>query len=376
MSAEVGDSTPLTRAHPDLEALPLASLSAGPSPVRRLKGLSRRVGGELFLKDDGHYGEGYGGNKVRKLEYLLGDALVQGADTMVVSGKPSSNHVVATAVSAARGGLRTVALLLLPQRPGKQVKRALALLVASGADVRLVPAGISTRIEAPLTQSVLAELRSQGRTPYVLPFAGTNALGSVGYVDAAFELREQIDRGEVPEPGRIYVGLGSMGTAAGLAVGLAAAGVRAKLVGVRVVSRGEVREERFSRLCGEIVKRLRNVDPSFPEVTASAESCLINHDFAGPEYGSFTREAASAADLLWGTEHVGLDGVYTSKVFAAFLADVPKFRDQNLMYWGTADALAPEMPPLDSGALSADFSSLLAEGSDVLEERFRLGAAS
>ncbi len=208
--------------------LPIVPLVRAPTPVEHVASLGCRV------KRDDRTNPVYGGNKVRKLEFLLGDARARGRRAVVTVGATTSNHVLATAVHAVAAGLAVHAVLfpaVASERARSQDRRPLfrdrGVGVTSVPAKPLVPAGVAARAAASLWA---------GRgLPYAIGPGGSSPLGSLGYVAAALELRRQVDDGALPAPATIFVPYGSGGTAAGLSVGLALAGLPTRVVAVQVV---------------------------------------------------------------------------------------------------------------------------------------------
>src|SRR5919197_800469 len=181
----------------DLERIPLGN---GPTPVRELRELGDEAGeAPVWVKDDGAYSD-VGGNKARKLEWLLADARRRRKRSVLTGGALGTNHGLATATFAARLGMRTI-LVLAPQPDSQHVRAQLARLQASGAELHFAPGFVSSFLIAGWLIAA-RPARGQG-IPYRIPPGGSNALGALGYVNAAFELAEQIERGEIPEPSHV-----------------------------------------------------------------------------------------------------------------------------------------------------------------------------
>lgn len=211
--------------------LPRVCLTSLPTRVHRLVKLERELGAEqLWIKRDDESGALYGGNKPRKLEFVLGDALKRGRRTLLTFGGIGTHHGLATALCARSVGLRTI-LLLLPQPVTDHVRRSLLLDYAAGAEMHYAPTVPLLTLQA-LWLWTREFLR--GNWPYVVPVGGSSALGTLGHVNAAIELQEQIRAGELPEPEWIFAPLGTGGTVAGLVLGAKLAGLRARIVAVQV----------------------------------------------------------------------------------------------------------------------------------------------
>ncbi|MEZ6189022.1 MAG: pyridoxal-phosphate dependent enzyme [Planctomycetota bacterium] len=207
--------------------LPWVSLGDFPTPVERLEGLGRELGCELWIKRDDRSGAPYGGNKVRKLELLLARALQDGARTAVTIGAYGSHHALATAIYARELGLASE-LVLYPQPLTEHVLDDLLLDHAVGAGLTRV----AHAVFAPWRSGRVA---TRCEAPARIPAGGSNALGTVGFVEAGLELAGQVEAGELPRPHAIVVAAGTCGTAAGLALGCELGGLATRVVAVRVV---------------------------------------------------------------------------------------------------------------------------------------------
>ncbi|MFW6051149.1 MAG: 1-aminocyclopropane-1-carboxylate deaminase/D-cysteine desulfhydrase [Myxococcota bacterium] len=322
---------PLEDKWPRLRGLPRVELATLPTPVEPLEELGRRTGSELWVKRDDLTNAEYGGNKVRKLEYLLGEAQRRGADGLITAGAIGSHHVLATAVHAPRLELEVHAVMV-PQPWNDHVEENLRCAVGAGAHLYG-----ATRIgtAAARIAALGPKLRMTGTRPYTVPHGGSSPVGVVAYVAAGLELAAQIEARELPEPEAIYVAVGSGGTCVGLAVGLAAAGITTPVVGVRVTDRMFVNRPALATLASATVHRLRSLDPRFPQVAPLAVRHLrIDGTELGPGYGHATAEAAEAQRLARETAGLPLDTTYTAKAFAAMLRDA-EASGRRLLFWHT-----------------------------------------
>jgi len=214
------------------EKLPYVSLGEFPSPVQKLDRLGGDLGiNHLYIKRDDLSGKVYGGNKIRKLEFLLDNAVRAGAKEVLTYGSAGSNHCLATAIYAQQLGLRSISMLI-PQPNAQYVRRNLLMSHHCGAEFHL-HRNRSFVVLGTMYQLLRHRLKYR-RFPQAIPFGGSSPLGVIGFVNAAFELKEQILKGEIPEPDRIYVASGSLGTATGLMLGLRAADLKSRLISVRV----------------------------------------------------------------------------------------------------------------------------------------------
>lgn len=303
--------TGLHQRYPALtESLPHLSLSERPTPVRELAGLG------VWVKEDGAFGSGgWGGNKVRKLEWLLPDAQRRGRRSILTFGGLGTNWGLATALYAQEQGIAT-ALALLDQPVDDHVRAQMARLEASGA--RLHRTHTKARTVAMLPW-LLARNARGGRPPYLLPAGGSSPVGALGYVEAALEIAAQVEAGALPEPARAVVAVGTGGTAAGLALGFQLAGLRTRVVGVVVNDQLRLDAAVFARLARRSAKLLERRGAGFGPLHLEPDAFLVTRDQIGAGYGHPTEAAGAAAELAAG-DGLALDPVYTAKAMAGLLA--------------------------------------------------------
>lgn len=301
-------SLPLYRRFPGTEALPRVELTTLPTPLDEVE----LAGLPAFrVKRDDLTSTLYGGNKVRKLEFLLGQALAEKRPSVLTFGAYGSNHALATAVHARALGLEPHAVLS-PQAPGPFAAATLRAHAALGTVIHLVD-GWDGRREAVVAKRALTE--RDGTEPLVIPMGGTNATGAIGYVNAAFEVMEQ-----GPAPDVVYVPGGTLGTAVGLAIGFAAASPKTRVIAIRVTPDTVASEAIATSLTADTVALLRSLDPGFPALSRADFELELRHDWFEPGYGVVTTETTDAVELLAGAG-VKLETTYTGKAFAAMAAD-------------------------------------------------------
>lgn len=330
---------PLFEQYPDLQRrLAYVPLGQFPTPVQRLERLEGYAGsGRIYIKRDDISGESYGGAKLRKLEFLLGAALQARAKAVLTFGYAGSNHALATTIYARKLGLQSI-LELLPQPNAHYVRTN--LLAAHLFEAELHYYRNPLLLALGTIRDLLKHKLTDGKFPTLIRPGGSSPVGATGLVNAAFELRNQVERGILPEPDRIYVALGSMGTAVGLTVGLRAAGLKSQVVAVRVAGRAFVNERTMLRQLGELNRFLHARDPSFPMLELTLADVEIRHDFYGRHYALFTDEGMEAVALMKQHEGITLEGTYTGKTLAALLADTEhRERDQSrgsvALFWNT-----------------------------------------
>lgn len=344
------------------ERLPHMVLGDLPTPVSKLEKLGTLFAhANIYMKRDDLTGAVvrgqrlFGGNKVRKLELLFADALCSRAHAIVTVGCAGSNHALASAVYAQQLGLKSY-LILTPQINSAIVQRNLLLDVRSGAHI------IPVQNRAQRIERYQALKRELGDDLYAIPVGGSVPLGCVGYVNAVFELKKQITHGMLPEPDVIYVACGSGGTAAGLLLGIKAAGLRTKLCAVAVDN--DNHREILKKLVLETNALLHETDPSFPLFAWCDDEFAVNIDFIGGGYGVISAQAQQAMAMMQQYEQCALEGTYTAKACAALLHDLAhgSLKNKKVLFWNTFSAgdFAQEAQAVDKKLLPAKMQEYFA----------------
>lgn len=312
----------LFNAYPSLrEKLSRVELCDLPTPITKLEIFGEKIGHQnCFMKRDDLTGKKvngirlYGGNKVRKLEFLFGDALAKNAKTIVTFGAAGSNHARATAEHAKQSGLECV-LMLTDQFNSEIVQKNLLADYASGARVLFYP-------NSELRASACELMVKNDPLVYQIPVGGSNKIGVIGFVNAAFELQKQIKEGVVSEPDYIYVTVGSCGTVSGLLLGLSLCCSKIKVIGVPVVPhRDKAVYQRVCKLFFETNSLLREADNSIPLCDFPHDNFIIHTECCGSKYGLWSQENIFAVEVLKKLEGIMLEGTYSAKIVNAFLHD-------------------------------------------------------
>ena len=296
-----------------LSTVPRFPLAQLPTPLQEARNLRAALGGSgrsprILIKRDDLTGLALGGNKVRKLEFLVADALAQGATVLVTAGAAQSNHARATAAAARVAGMRAVLILDEPLVDGPP-QGNLLLDQLLGAEVRHVPGG--TELNAAV-ETVAAELTAAGERAYAIPVGGSNAVGLLGYVEMCGELAGQLAAAR-ERPTRLYYANGSRGTQAGIVLGARLVGATYRPIGVLVSPDAPEKVERSVRIASEAASRL-GVDVRL------TEGDMVNLDgYVGAGYAAPTDACDEAILLLARTEAILLDPVYSGKAMAALL---------------------------------------------------------
>jgi L-cysteate sulfo-lyase len=303
--------------------VPIAFL---PTPVMEMKRLSEELGGpRIFVKRDDQTGLATGGNKARKLEFLIADALAQDADTVLTVGGPQSNHARQTAAAAAMYGLRSVLVLTGSSPPEWNGNLLLDDLL--GAEVRW--AGDDPLEE--VLSGAANEVERAGHRPYVIPLGGSTPVGARGYVAAMEELMPQLDKLGV-QVDAIILPTGSGGTQAGMLVGARAVGFDGQIVGISVASDGNA-------MRGILRELVPGTAESLGLKLAVEDSDLVVYDdYLGQGYGALGDPEREAIRLVARLEAVLLDPVYTGRAMAGFLHLIKQgvfVSGQNILFWHT-----------------------------------------
>lgn len=330
------------------EGLSHVPLGAFPTPVERLDGLARELGiGDLWVKRDDRSGVAYGGNKVRKLEFWLAEALRHRAREVITLGAVGSNHALATTLYARALGLQTT-LVLTPQPVSRHVRTTLLADHAFGA--RILVADDFADAERQARRLVEERAAETGIEPYVIPLGGTSPMMAAALMDAGLELAMQAFQKEVPLPDAVFVALGSMGTAAGIALGLAVAETATEVRAVRVTPESLASAEGFDGLLDLACDAACGLDSHCGCRVSVEPHATVVEGYFGNGYGEYSPEGLEAARLARGAGLV-LDGTYTAKAFAALVAAARtgEFRDKTVLFWNTFNSvdLAPAIDGTD-----------------------------
>lgn len=286
------------------------------TPLQHLLRLSHHMGRDIYVKRDDLTLFALGGNKARKLEYLGSDALAQQADTLITAGAIQSNHVRQTAALAAKLGLACVALLENPidtQEQNYLHNGNRLLLDLFGTRVEHVD-----NLEEPdlMLMAKAERLRATGKSPYVIPIGGSNALGTLGYVKAGLEFAEQVSAKGL-ENGTLVLASGSGATHAGLALALAHVLPGWRVLGITVSRPADLQRP---KVLGLVERTAELLGIPVPENLAIE----LWDEYYGPRYGEPNTGTLDAIRLLASSQGLLLDPVYTGKAFAGLLDGVHK----------------------------------------------------
>lgn len=302
---------------------PLAHL---PTPIEPLSRLSARLDGpSLWIKRDDQTGLALGGNKTRKLEFLLADALAQGKDHLITTGAPQSNHCRQTAAAAASQGLGCT--LVLRGRPPATLSGNLLLDRILGSELCWIDDQPAEQVMSETAQS----LEFAGRQPYVIPRGGSNEIGASGYVLAMAEFMEQMAAADEMAD-VIVVASSSGGTQAGLVLGAYIYGFPGRIIGISIDVPAAELKAQVTELAEDTAEHLGLDRPSL------AEYVVVNDEYLGDGYGIVGDNERHALDLLARFEGIALDPVYTGRAMGGLLDMIGRGnyeRDQRILFWHT-----------------------------------------
>ena len=343
----------LAAACPQLASrIPRLRLAELPTPIDTVT--LRTTSGEhtISIKRDDLTGKLYGGNKVRKLEYLLHKAQRRNTRHIATFGTVASNHALATSLYARSLGCECTCFLS-HQTKTASAARALILHLQHGTHIVPYGGGRKNRV---------ATLREHlgNRRVFLIPPGGSNWLGAVGFVSAGLELAAQIAAGEIAAPDRLYVANGTMATAVGIALGLVLAGLPTEVQAVQVTESFVSSPESMRRLLNKTAFVLHRLDPSVPADLADRARFQFRTGFLGEGYAKTNDATEQAIAVASDRLGISLEATYTGKAMAALLQDLDQSRDghENVMFWNTYNSrplAAGVLRPADTDGLPESF---------------------
>jgi D-cysteine desulfhydrase len=293
-----------------------------PTPIDELPRLSKKLGGpRLLVKRDDQTGLAFGGNKTRKLEFLVADAQAQQADVLITAGSIQSNHCRQTAAAAARFGFECELVLFgeVPALPDAN------LWLDQLFNAEIIFTERALRDE--MLEQVCEQAKKEGKKPYVVPYGGSNPVGAMGYVFAMQELIAQIEGIDC-----VVFPSSSGGTQAGLIVGASQFGYKGRVLGISVDEPPKVLQENVARLAGETSQRLGS------QFNFSAGEVLVNADYCEAGYGVLTPAEVESVRMFATLEGLLLDPVYTGRAAAGMIDLIRKgfFKTtETVLFWHT-----------------------------------------
>ena len=308
-------------------SLPRTAIASVPTPVT-LHTLGLPSGARnIIVKHDEVTNDIYGGNKVRKLEYLLQRASDRNARRIATFGAVGSNHALATAIHATRLGFDCTCFLS-HQKATPSITRTLNMHRELGTEI--------VRWGGSVDRLALFRQYLHRDKTWVIPLGGTCWLGAVGFVNAGLELAEQIRSAEIPCPARIYIACGTTGSAAGLSLGLAAAGLPITVQAIKVADNPFASERKLHKLMAKTHFILNRLDPLF-KATGWQERIVWRDEFLAGGYAKVDDATATAVATARDSLDLSLETTYTGKAMAAMLHDLqsPEYPGEPYLFWDT-----------------------------------------
>ena len=304
------------------------SLAHLPTPVEEMTRLRQQLGGgpRLLIKRDDQTGLATGGNKTRKLEFLAGDALAQGADILVTVGGPQSNHCRQTAAAAAKLGLRCALVLSGSETPAREWNGNLLLDELLGAELYWS----GDRAREAVAGEVVDQLRSSGARPYFIPVGGSVPLGAAGYVAAVEELSDQLHARQM-RVDRIVFSSGSAGTHSGILVGVKALRLSASVEGIHNDKVGDLSAKILS--LSAATADFLDLDLQIKE-----SDVVLHEDYGASGYGVITDAEREAIRILARSEGIIADPIYTGRALVGLIDLIRKgaiSSDETVLFWHT-----------------------------------------
>ena len=323
-----------------------------PTPVRTQRVLLADRERTVLVKHDNLTSAVYGGNKVRKLEYLLAPVGRKPARRLATFGTVGSHHALATALFARDAGYECTCFLA-HQRKTAAVPATLNLLLHSGTEIVRYGGAYAERVR-------ILRQHLWNRNARVVPAGGSSWYGTLGFVNAGLELAAQIEAGEIPAPNLLYVATGTMGTAAGLALGLALAGLPTEIQAIRVSHTAIANEDVLHRLIAKTVLMMNRLDACVPRDLAQHVNIRLRHDFFAGGYAHSNEETEAALKFARRHLNLHLESTYTGKAMAAILSDLGTSAAKSgpVLFWNTYNSAPLELSadaPADSASLPQEF---------------------
>lgn len=331
----------LMQKYTGLQEIPRVKLANLPVPVDRLTGLEKELGHSgIWIKREDLSHDVYGGNKARKFEYQLADAIEKGKKKIMTFGGLGSNQTLANAIYCNEFKKQDFEAISFvnDQILTEYVRYNLKLDHYYGSKIIHKHSMVGTAL-------AIIWYYLTHRKSYLI-WAGTSTpLGTIGFVDAVFELKKQIDDGELKEPDYIFVPDGSTGTAAGLTLGCELAGLKTHVYGVLVTDLFVASKNKVLNLSKKTLKLLRKYDDNVPNISKKqlGQRLTILTDFRGDEYGRPTNEGLEAMEMLDTCDNIPLDLTYTGKTCSAMIAFIREKKEEikgkNFLFWLTLNTV-------------------------------------
>jgi len=345
-----------------LGRIPHIQLASWPTPIHKLntQNIQIKTENNLWIKRDDLSHTEYGGNKVRKLEFILAEAKSLNKKAIITFGATGTNHGVATSLFCQKQNL-DCQIFLFQQPVTETVRNNLKLMQVFNATLKYKGSLFLTALSFYFAK-YLNKFKLGSKDNYYLFAGGSNVAGCIAFVNAAFELKQQIEQGIMPEPNFIYCPVGSSATLAGLTLGCHLAGLNSQVMGIRVApSHLGIIPSCTTKTITDLMKRtyrhLRQLDDQIPKITLP--EIHLNSKFYGKGYGTPSKEG-SEASALFSTKGIHLEPTYTAKTAAAVLAHCNREPQQTILYWHTYNSanMQSQLQNADITKLSAPLQKI------------------
>lgn len=325
--------------------IPRAQLGFFPTPLYKMENISKDLGIELYLKRDDITGPSvFGGNKIRKLEFLLGDAIDKGASYVITHGATQSNHAMQTVTACNKLGLKTILYLVAVVSPDENdLKSNLLLDSVLGADINIInledgmTEADGEKLGLQLAQEKIEELKKEGIYTYEVPIGGSTAVGALGFSKGYLEYARQIEEEKQEEADYLFITAGSGGTMAGLLAGKKLLGSDTNITGIAVSPKDESYKDKVANLTNDSLKLLG------VEKSITRDEVEIDENYVGEGYEIPTEMASETIKYFARREGIILDPVYTGKAMSGLIDYVKKGKiaqGSKVVFWHTGGGTA------------------------------------
>ncbi|MEK7435233.1 MAG: pyridoxal-phosphate dependent enzyme [Cyanobacteriota bacterium] len=329
---------PLFDFFPELKSISKLNLGNYPTPIQKLTNLEKKINctSNIYIKRDDLTSNIYGGNKVRKLEFTLADAINKKATRIITGGGNGSNMTVAVSIFSKKLGIN-VNSVFFPQPINNHVKTNFELNNFFGSKIHISSNKISFFYK--IIEKMIYYTIKDKKIPYLIIPGDSNALSSLGYVNCVFEILEQIKNNEISEPDYIFVSLGSCGTTSGLLAGLKICNLKSKLVAVSVSDKIISNKKNIIRHTTKIIDFISKKSLKKLDIKINDDDITVLYDYLGKGYGHEIPELYNIIKLLDETENIKLDPTYTGKTMVAMLDFIKKVENKNILFINTYNSI-------------------------------------
>ena len=324
--------------YPGLGKIPWVKIGNFPSGVEKLEEMGRAHGfPQLYIKRDDCCHPVYGGNKVRKLEYVLADAKAKNRGLLITVGATGSNQVLATGIHGGGQGFRVMGVMF-HQPNAEYLRRNLLLDYHYGVEVKYT-GGLAGEVLLLCYEYLKAAIR--GDRPYYVPGGASSPVGNLGFVNAVYELKKQIDEGAVPEPDYIIAAAGSLGTTAGLELGCRLLRLKSRVLAVRVGMPWMVNPKALAGMVRSLCGYMRKYDLDVPEVGCTESDVTMLTDYLGTGYAYLTETGFNTVQDMKELEGIPVDPTYTGKALGGGLDWLRRRGEQDkvTLFWDTYNSV-------------------------------------